>query len=128
MFTLQQIDELHARLGKAKTLALYVRSLHAIGVEHYESYVADGHSEYFGKDGYTIVSPPVHNPLVIADVSQPESFLQHLRRHELGETGYMDMSRGLAESGIEKWSVDAVGMTMTFYDMAGNAMLVNEIS
>jgi len=127
MFTMQQIDELHTRLGKAKTLAQYVWSLHAIGVEHYESYVADGHSEYFGKDNYKIVSPPVHDPLIIADLSQRELFLQHLRRHELGETGYMDMSRGLAESGIEKWSVDTVGMTMTFYDKVGNAMLVNHI-
>lgn len=127
MFTLQQIDDLHARLGKAKTLAQYVRALHAIGVEHYDSYLTDGHSEYFGKDGYKIVCPPVHDLLVIAEVSQRDSFLQHLRRHELGETGYMDMSRGLAESGIEKWSVDAEGMTMTFYDRAGNAMLVNRI-
>jgi uncharacterized protein YbcV (DUF1398 family) len=128
MFTMRQIDELHTRLGKSRMLAQYVRSLQAIGVEHYESYVSDGHSEYFGKNGHTIVSPPVHDLLVVADVSQAESFLQHLRRHELGKTSYMDMSRGLAESGIEKWSVDAVGMTMTFYDKLGNAMLVNQIS
>jgi hypothetical protein len=42
MFTIEQIDELHARLGSAKTLAEYVRVLRAIGVERYDSYVADG--------------------------------------------------------------------------------------
>lgn len=128
MFTIQQIDELHERLGSAKTLAAYVQALHALGVEHYDSYLTDGHSEYFGTGGYTLVSPPVHEALTVADVGQRELFLQHLRRHELGETSYMDMSRGLAESGVEKWTVDTVAMTMTFYDRSGNAMRVDQIS
>ena len=37
------------------------------------------------------------------------------------------MSKGLAESGIEKWTVDTSRMTMTFYDKAGNEMLVETI-
>jgi uncharacterized damage-inducible protein DinB len=35
-------------------------------------------------------------------------------RHERRETSYLEISRGLAQSGIEKWTVDASGMTMTF--------------
>jgi uncharacterized protein YbcV (DUF1398 family) len=38
------------------------------------------------------------------------------------------MSRGLAQSGIEKWRVDRARMTMTFYDKSGSEMLVEEIS
>jgi hypothetical protein len=37
------------------------------------------------------------------------------------------MSRGLAQSGIEKWTVDTGRMTM-FYDKAGREMLVEQIS
>jgi hypothetical protein len=37
------------------------------------------------------------------------------------------MSRGLAQSGIEKWTVDTGRMTMTFYDKAGSEMLVEQI-
>jgi uncharacterized protein YbcV (DUF1398 family) len=37
------------------------------------------------------------------------------------------MSRGLAESGIEKWTVDTGRMTMTFYDKVGIEMLVEQI-
>ena len=60
MFTIKQINELHARLGSAKTFAEYVRALNALDVERYDSYLANGHSEYFGQGGYRVISPPEH--------------------------------------------------------------------
>lgn len=54
---INQIDDLHTRLGSAKSLPEYVRALKALGVERYDSYLADGHSEYFGQGGQTVVSP-----------------------------------------------------------------------
>ena len=128
MFTIEQINDLHARLGSARTLPEYVRALKALGVERYDSYLADGHSEYFGQGGHRVVSPPVHEVLPIAETGQRETFLQHLGRHERRETTYLEMSRGLAQSGIEKWTVDTGRMTMTFYDKAGREMLVEQIS
>jgi hypothetical protein len=56
MFTIEQINDLHARLGSAKTLPEYVLALKALGVERYDSYLADGHSEYFGQGGHSVVS------------------------------------------------------------------------
>src|ERR1700740_2948485 len=84
MFTIEEINELHARLGSARTLPEYVRALKALGIERYDSYLADGHSEYFGQDGQRIVSPPVHEVVAAAESGQPEMFLQHLRWHEQG--------------------------------------------
>jgi hypothetical protein len=60
MFTIEKINDLHARLGSARTLPEYVRALKALGVERYDSYLADGHSEHFGQGGHRVVSPPVH--------------------------------------------------------------------
>ena len=128
MFTIEQINELHARLGSASTLTEYVRALKALGVERYDSYLADGHSEYFGQAGYRLVSAAEHEVFLVAEASQRERFLQHRRRHELGRTTYLEMSRGLAQSGIEKWTVDTRRMTMTFYDKAGREMLVEQMS
>jgi len=128
MFTIEQINDLHDRLGSAKTLLEYLRALKTIGVERYDSYLADGHSEYFGQDGYRIVSLPVHELLHVAETGQRETFLQHLRRHERRETTYLEMSRGLAQSGIEKWTFDTGSMTITYYDKAGREMLVEQIS
>src|SRR5262249_45870845 len=81
MFTLEQINDLHARLDSAKTLPEYVRALKALGIERYDSYLADGHSEYVGQGGQRVVSPPEHEVLAVAETGQREAFLEHLRRH-----------------------------------------------
>ncbi|MDQ1390047.1 MAG: hypothetical protein QOF56_3501 [Acidobacteriaceae bacterium] len=70
----------------------------------------------------------MHEVLPVAETGQRETFLQHLRRHEQRQTTYLEMSRGLAQCGIEKWTVDTGRMTMTFYDKAGCEMLVEQIS
>ena len=128
MFTLEQINAIHDTLGNAETLAQYVKALSALGVETYDSYIMDGHSEYVGKNGHTIISPPVHETITIADTSNKERFLKHLDLHNQGKTSYVEMSKGLAESGIEKWTVDTTNVTMTFYDKLGNEMLAETIS
>jgi len=128
MFTLEQINEIHDRLGRAKSFAQYVKALNAIGIEAYDSYIRDGHSEYFGKNGYTAISPPAHETLIIADTSDKELFLKHLNLHNEGKTSYVEMSKGLADSGVEKWRVDITNMVMTFYDTLGNEMLAETIS
>jgi uncharacterized protein YbcV (DUF1398 family) len=127
MFTIEQINDLHARLGSAKTLPEYVRALKVLGIERYDSYLTDGHSEYFGQSDHKVVSPPVHEVFAVAEIGQRETFLDHLRRHEQRKTTYLEMSLGLARSGIEKWTVDTGRMTMTFYDKAGREMLVEQI-
>lgn len=72
MFTIEQINDLHAKFGRAKTLVEYMRALGAIGVERYDSYLADGHSEYFGQAGHKIISSPQHEVLAIAESTSGE--------------------------------------------------------
>jgi uncharacterized protein YbcV (DUF1398 family) len=127
VFTLEEIEELHGRLGNAETLSNYVRSLAALGVARYESFVSDGHSEYIGRDADRVTSHAVHDELTVAERSDRDAFLDHLRRHEQGETSYLEMSKGLAESGIERWAVDTRAMTMTFYARSGDVLLVEQI-
>jgi uncharacterized protein YbcV (DUF1398 family) len=127
MFTLEQISDLHSRLGRADTLADYVRGLHAIGIVKYDSYLTDGHTEYFGKHNEKVVSPAEHEKLSVAENGNKENLLHHLKLHEQRKTTYIEMSKGLAESGIEKWTVDSRKMTMTFCDRAGNALLVEKL-
>jgi uncharacterized protein YbcV (DUF1398 family) len=101
MSTIERINDLHARPGSARTLPEYVLALKRLGVERYDSHLADGHSEYFGQRGHRVVSPPVHAALPVAETSQRETFVQHLRRHDRRETAYLEMSRSLAQRGIE---------------------------
>jgi len=127
MFTLEQINDIHDRLGEAETLPQYLEALKNIGVDKYDSFITDGHSEYFGKGDHKVVSPAVHENLSIAETSNRESFLKHLKLHSEGKTNYLEMSKGLADSGIEKWTFDTNKMTIAYYDRDGNEILVEAI-
>ena len=127
MFTLEQINDIHDRLGNAETLPQYLEALKNIGVDYYDSFITDGHSEYFGKGGHKVVSPPVHGKLSISQTSNRERFLNHLNLHNRGKTRYWEMSKGLADSGIEKWTFDTNKMTIAYYDKDGKEMLVEAI-
>jgi uncharacterized protein YbcV (DUF1398 family) len=127
MFTLGQIDDLHARLGRAESLADYLRGLAEIGVVRFDSFLVDGHSEFFGADGRSVVSPAHHQELAVADVSDRAALLEHLQRHTDKETSYVEMSAGLAASGVEKWVADTAALTMTYCDRNGVALLVEVV-
>jgi uncharacterized protein YbcV (DUF1398 family) len=127
MFTIEQINDVHAKLGTMKDFLSYVTALRLLGVEKYDSYLTDGHSQYFGAEGYYVDSELVHEKLLIADNNDKESFLRHLSLHEQRKTDYMTVSRGLAESGIEKWTVDTGAATISYYDKKGNQLLVESI-
>ena len=127
MFTLDQINDIHNRLGKQSTLPQYLQALNAIGVTRYDSFVLDGHSEYYGTDNQKVVSPPVHEKFTIAKTSNREGLLRHLNLHNQGKTDYLEMSKGLADSGIEKWTFDTRKMTISYYDKDGHRILVEAI-
>jgi hypothetical protein len=69
VFTLDQIEELHERLGTAETLSDCVRSLAALGVTRYDSFVSDGHSEYMGRDPHRVTSLAAQDELNVAEIS-----------------------------------------------------------
>jgi uncharacterized protein YbcV (DUF1398 family) len=127
MFTIEQIHDIHGRLGTMERFPEYVRALSAIGVVKYDSYLSDGHSEYFAEDGRSVVSGAVYEVLPVDDASDRERVVEHLGRHELGRTSYLEMSRGLADSGVEKWTVDVKAMSLTYVDKQGRALVTEAI-
>src|SRR4051812_48891058 len=114
MFTLEQITEIHDRLGNRDTLGGYLHALRDIGVEKYDSHITDGHSEYFAADGQTLVGPAFHETFTIAETCDKEQFLQYMKQVERGGVGYVEMSRSLADNGIHKWTFDTEKLTITY--------------
>lgn len=78
VFTLEQITDIHDRLGAKETLGDYLRALRGIGVQTYDSYLTDGHSEYFGADGQTLIGRAFHEVIVVAPTSEPEWLRQYM--------------------------------------------------
>jgi uncharacterized protein YbcV (DUF1398 family) len=127
MFTIEQITDIHDRLGNQNTLGAYLRALRDIGVATCDSYITDGHSEYLGTDGQRLVGPAFHETFPVADTCDKEQFLQFMRQVEAGGVGYEEMSRTLAGNGVEKWTFDTAALTITYLDKAGTVLLREEV-
>jgi uncharacterized protein YbcV (DUF1398 family) len=127
MFTLEQIAEIHDRWGARGSLGSYLSALRDIGIEAYESHIGDGHAEYFGADGQKLVGPASHETFVVADVCNREWFLKYIRQVEDEGAGYVEMSRSLAEHGVEKWSFDTGMSTITYLNKAGDVLLSEKV-
>jgi hypothetical protein len=66
-------------------------------------------------------APPAH---VAAPTLGLAERREHLSLHNQRMTSYLEMSKGLAASGIDRWTFDTSRMTITYYDTAGHEMLV----
>lgn len=127
MFTLSQIKEAHAKVKSGADFPNYIQELSALGVLIYTTYVSDGHTEYIGTDSHTLTSEAKYATLAIASKSSTENFKNYLKTHQQGHTNYPTFCKQAAETGTEKWVVDIVNMTCTYYDKQGHVMLVEEI-
>lgn len=127
MFTLEQITDIHDRLGNRDTLGGYLRALRDIGVEGHDSYITDGHAEYYGADGQKLVGPAFHDTFIIAETCDKEQFLRYMQQVEQGGIGYVEMSKALADNGVEKWTFDTEDLTITYFDKAGTVLLAEKV-
>lgn len=127
MFTIDQIKDAHSKVKSGADFPAYVQALIQLGVSGYETYVSDGHSIYFGKDGFTLISPAKYSPLEISGTGNHESFKSDLKDHQQGKTDYPTFCRLSAEAGVHRWVVDLSKMTCTYFDKSGNVLLTEII-
>ena len=127
MFTIEQIKAAHSKVKSGADFPAYIRDLKKLGVTDYETFVADGHTDYYGANNYKTTSPPKYKFLNVAETSNEEKFIADLKAHQNGQTGYPTFCNDAAKSGIEKWTVSMDEMTCTYFDKAGNKILVEEI-
>jgi uncharacterized protein YbcV (DUF1398 family) len=105
----------------------YIQDIKKLGVTSYETYVIDGHTDYFGENDYKTATPAKYDALTVGEVSNAEQFKADLKAHQQGKTDYPTFCSDCAKSGIEKWAVCMDKMTCTYYDTAGNDILVEQI-
>lgn len=127
VFTIEKINDIHDKLGKSTSLSNYLQALNAIGVERYDSFISDGHSAYYSADNQILISSPAHEQLIVADESNAAEIQKQLKLHEEGKTDYLQMSKTLADSGVEKWTFDTNKMTIAYYDKQGNELLLENL-
>lgn len=127
MFTLEAIASAHSKVKSGADFPAYIRDLKQIGVLHYETYVQDGHTNYYGTNGFQISAPPKYADLRVTEICDAETFKADLKSHQQGQTDYPTFCNDCAKSGIEKWIVDLQKMTCNYFDKAGNEVLVEGV-
>lgn len=127
MFTIEQIKAAHAKVKSGADFPAYVQELKQLGIRNYAHDVSDGHIVYHGPGGFTLVADAKWPATIIAGKPSKEMLQQSLQLHQQGKTTYPEFCMEAAGAGVEKWVVDMQAMTCTYYEKAGQAMLVEPI-
>ncbi|MBC9812092.1 DUF1398 domain-containing protein [Crocinitomicaceae bacterium CZZ-1] len=127
MFTIEQIQEAHSKVKSGADFPAYIQEFKTLGVTRYETYVTDGHTDYFGEKGYTAIAPAKYAALNIAEMSDMNQFTNDLKAHQQGKTDYPTFCRDAANAGVEKWLVCMDEMTCTYVDKGGTLLLMEVI-
>ena len=127
MFTVEQIKAAHSKVKSGADFPDYVKEIRSLGITHYEAYVTDGRIDYHGGNDYTVKVPAKYDPLVIADTTNTKEFKAELIDHQQGKTDFLYFIKRCATFGIEKWEICMDKMTCTYYDKAGNEILIEQI-
>jgi uncharacterized protein YbcV (DUF1398 family) len=127
MFTIDQIKEAHAKVKTGADFPNYIQDLIILGVKGYDTFVHDGHVEYYGVNNYSVTADEKYNEIKVADFPNKELFIEFLVKHQHGETDYLTFCNHCAQCGIAKWRVDIVEMTCTYFDKAQNEILIEKI-
>lgn len=127
MFTVEQIKTAHSKVKSGADFPAYIQEIKKLGVTYYETFVSDGHTDYHGANNYKTSSVAKYDTLTIAEEPNIEQFKADIKAHQQGKTDYPTFCKDCAKSGIEKWAVCMQKMTCTYYDLAGNEILVEQI-
>jgi len=127
MFTIEQIMAAHATVKSGADFPQYIKKLIALGVTSYETFVKDGHTDFKGRDNYLVSTGSKYDALSIAPPCDVERFKSDLKAHQQGQTDYPTFCRDCAASGIEKWEVSMESLSCSYYDLAGNMLLAEQI-
>lgn len=127
MFTIEQIKDAHSKVKSGADFPNYIQDLIILGVKGYDTFVNDGHVEYYGVNNYNVTADEKYPEIKVADAANKERFIEYLVMHQDGQTDYLTFCNHSAQCGIAKWRVDILEMTCTYYDKAENEILIEKI-
>jgi uncharacterized protein YbcV (DUF1398 family) len=128
MFTLEQIKEAHSKVKSGADFPNYIQDLIILGVKGYDTFVNDGHVQYYGVNNYTVTSDEKYDLIAIAASANKERFIEFLVMHQDGQTDYLTFCNHAGQCGIARWRVDIIEMTCTYFDQSDSEILIEKIS
>lgn len=127
MFTIEQISKAHSKVKTGADFPIYIQELIILGVKGYDTFVYDGHVEYYGENNFRATANDKYDVISVASIPNKERFLEFLLMHQNGQTDYLTFCKHAALCGIARWRVDIVEMTCTYFDVNNNSIIVEKI-
>jgi uncharacterized protein YbcV (DUF1398 family) len=127
MFTIEQIKEAHDKVKSGADFPNYIQDLIILGVKGYDTFVNDGHVQYYGVNNYSVATDEKYDEIKIAESANKERFIEFLVMHQDGQTDYLMFCNHAGQCGIARWRVDIIEMTCTYFDSAENEILIEKI-
>lgn len=127
MFTIEQISKAHSKVKSGADFPAYIRDLITLGVKGYDTFVNDGHVEYYGANNYRATATDKYATISVAANLNKERFLEFLLMHQEGQTDYLTFCNHAAQCGIARWRVDILEMACTYFDVKNNSIIVEKI-
>jgi uncharacterized protein YbcV (DUF1398 family) len=127
MFTIDQIHEAFKKVKSGTDFPQFVQDLKSIGVTHYDNYVADGRTKYYGTNDFTVDGETKYPSMTVNDSSSADKLRHSISIHQQGQTDYPTFCIQAADAGVEKWITHMIEMTVTYLDKQGNKLTVEPI-
>ena len=127
LFTLEQIGYAFEKVKSGVDFPQFIQDLKKIGVTHYDTFVSDGRTKYYGVNDFTLDGESKYPKMEINNVSSVEKLKNALSIHQQGQTDYPTFCQQASDAGVVKWTTDMIEMTVTYLDKLGNKLLVESI-
>lgn len=127
MFTIEQIHEAFGKVKSGADFPQFVQDLKALGVTHYDNFVADGQTKYYGTEDFSLDGEAKYPKIKVNDDSSSEKLKHAISIHQQGQTDYPTFCKQASEAGVEKWTTHTIEMTVTYLDRQGNKLTIEPI-
>jgi len=126
-FTLEQLNAAEVKVKSGADFPNYMKELIEKGVLRLETFVVEGNTVFHGYGSYFVTAASKYPPLVITETHNAQQFQADLKRHQRGETDFFTFCVDCAKTGVNKWIIDVAEKTCTYFDLSGEAVLVESI-
>jgi uncharacterized protein YbcV (DUF1398 family) len=127
LFTIGQIHEAFKKVKSGSDFPQFIQDLKSIGVTHYDNYVADGRTKYYGANDFAVDGETKYPSITVNANSSAEKLRHSIFIHQQGQTDYPTFCLQAADAGVEKWTTNILQMTVTYLDKHGNKLVVEPI-
>ncbi len=127
MFTIEQIHEAFGKVKSGGDFPQFVQDLKKIGVTHYDNFVSDGRTKYYGKNGFMLEGKSKYPKMEVNNISSADKLKHAISIHQQGQTDYLTFCQHASEAGVEKWTTHMIEMTVTYLDKEERKLTIEPI-